>query len=51
MTGAVLAMDDAGFIIGSYVVTFGVVGALAWYFIRRGRQLAARVDDADKYWI
>ena len=43
-------MDDAGFIIGSYVITFGVVGALAWRFLRRGRQLAAQVDDADKYW-
>ena len=25
-----VAMEDAGFIIGSYVVTFAVVGALAW---------------------
>lgn len=51
MTAALIAMDDAGFVIGSYVITFAVVGALAWRFIRRGRQLAARVDDADKYWI
>ena len=51
MTAAMLAMDDAGFVIGSYVITFGVVGALAWRFVRRGKQLADRVDDADKYWI
>lgn len=49
-SAATLAMDDAGFIIGSYVITFLVVGTLAWRFIRRGRDLAARVDDADKYW-
>jgi heme exporter protein CcmD len=46
-----LAIDDAGFVIGSYVITFVVVGGLAWRFIRRGKQLAASVDDADKYWI
>ena len=47
---ALIAMDDAGFIIGSYVITFAVVGALAWRIVRRGRQLSSRVDDADKYW-
>jgi hypothetical protein len=50
MTAAVVAMDDAGFIIGSYVITFGAVGALAWFYLRRARRLADRVDDADKYW-
>ena len=45
-----LAMEDAGFMIGSYVITFAVVGALAWRIVRRGRQLAPRIDDADKYW-
>jgi heme exporter protein CcmD len=48
--GAILAMEDAGFVIGSYVITFAVVGALAVRIMRRGRQLAQRVDDADKYW-
>jgi hypothetical protein len=47
----IIAMDDAGFVIGSYVITFGVVGALALRFIRRAKQLAERVDDAEKYWI
>ena len=45
-----LAMEDAGFVIGSYVITFAVVGLLAWRTLRRGRQLSAQVDDADKYW-
>ena len=49
MSAAMLAMEDAGFVIGSYVVTFAVVGALAWRIIRRARQLAPQVDDADKY--
>jgi heme exporter protein CcmD len=48
--GAMLAMEDAGFVIGSYVITFAVVGALAVRIMRRARQLAQRVDDADKYW-
>ena len=47
---AMLAMDDAGFVIGSYIITFAVVGALAWRIVRRSRQLAPLVDDADKYW-
>ena len=45
-----LAMDDAGFILGSYAVTFVVIGTLAWAFVRRGRALAKSVDDRDKYW-
>ena len=45
-----IGMEDAGFVIGSYVITFGVVGALAWRIVRRGRRLAPQVDDADKYW-
>ena len=46
----ILAMEDAGFVIGSYVITFAVVGALAWRILRRGRQVASHVDDVDKYW-
>ena len=34
--------EDAGFVIGSYVITFVVVGALAWRIVRRGRELAPR---------
>ena len=45
-----IGMEDAGFVIGSDIITFGVVGALAWRIVRRGRQLASQVGDADKYW-
>ena len=44
------AMDDAGYIVGSYAITLLVVGAMAWAFVRRGRRLGRSVDDADKYW-
>ena len=47
---AVLAMQDAGFIIGSYVLTFAVVGGFAWRALRTGRRLADQVDDERKYW-
>lgn len=47
---ALIAMDNAGYIFGSYAVTLGAVGAFAWRAIRQGRQLGAQVDDADKYW-
>jgi heme exporter protein CcmD len=43
-------MDDAGFIIGSYVITFAAIGLYAWTTIRRGRRLAKQVPDDDKYW-
>lgn len=50
MSAALLAMDDAGFIVGSYVLTFAVVGAFAWRALRLGRRLSERVDDEHKYW-
>ena len=50
MSVALVAMDDAGYILGSYAVTIAVVLGLAWRILRRGRQLASQVDDADKYW-
>lgn len=45
-----IAMDDAGFILGSYAITFAVVGAFTWRVLRSGRRLANRVDDRHKYW-
>lgn len=51
VVASVVAMDDAGFIIGSYVVTFAVVGGFAWRALRHGRRLADQVDDEHKYWI
>ena len=46
----IVAMDDAGFILGSYAVTFLVVGAFAWRMLRGSRRLADQVDDEHKYW-
>jgi hypothetical protein len=36
-------MKDAGFIIGSYVVTFAAIGLYALANLRRGRRLAQQV--------
>lgn len=48
--GAVLALENGGYIYGSYAITIAVIGAFTWRVLRRSRQLADRVDDADKYW-
>ncbi len=45
-----LAMDDAGFILGSYAVTFATIGLYAWRVLRGGRKLADQIDDEHKYW-
>lgn len=50
MIGAGLAMENATQILGSYVITFVVIGAFAWSVLRRSRHLADQVDDDDKYW-
>ncbi len=50
MNGAMVAMEDAGYIIGSYAVTFAVVAGFTWRVLRGGRRLAEQVDDNDKYW-
>ena len=42
-------MEDAGFIIGSYVLTFAAIGALSWKYVRFGRKRAAQVPDEEKY--
>ncbi len=43
-------IENAGYIYGSYAVTFAVVGGFAWRAIRHGRRLGDEIDDADKYW-
>jgi hypothetical protein len=43
-------MEDAGFIIGSYVLTFVAIGGLAWRYVSAGRRLAEKVPDEEKYW-
>jgi hypothetical protein len=44
-------MEDAGFIIGSYVITFGGIAVYAITMLRRARRLAAQVPDEEKPWI
>jgi hypothetical protein len=48
---AVLAMEDIGFILATYVATFIGSVALAAYYLRRGRRLAAQLPPEDKPWI
>ena len=43
-------MEDAGFIIGSYVVTFGAVALYAVYVLRRARRVTSRLPDDAKPW-
>lgn len=43
-------MQDAGFIIGSYVITFSAIALYAIGTIRRGRRLAEHVPDEEQYW-
>lgn len=43
-------MDDIGFILTSYVVTFAGVAALVWHVLRRGKSLASQLPDEDKPW-
>jgi len=44
-------MDDAGFIVTSYVLTLGGVALYALALLRRGRRLARRLPDEDKPWV
>lgn len=43
-------MEDAGFIITSYVLTLGGVAVYALALIRRGKRLARRVPAEDQPW-
>lgn len=47
---AMIAMDNAFQILGSYVITFVVIGAYSWKVLRGGHKLAEQIDDDDKYW-
>jgi hypothetical protein len=44
-------MEDAGFILGSYVLTFATVALFAWRTVRSGRKLAEQIPDDEKYWL
>ena len=43
-------MEDAGFIIGGYVLTFATVALMSWRVTRSGKRLGKQVPDADKPW-
>ena len=44
-------MEDAGFIFGSYVVTFGAIAAYAWTVLRRARRTTSKLPDDAKPWL
>ena len=46
----IVAMEDAGFIVGSYLITFGAVAAYALYVLRRARRTTSRLPDDAKPW-
>jgi len=50
MSAAVIAMEDVGFILATYIATFVGSVALAAYYLRRGRRLAAQLPPEDKPW-
>jgi len=50
MSAAVVAMEDVGFILATYIATFVGSVALAAYYLRRGRRLAAQLPPEDKPW-
>jgi heme exporter protein CcmD len=43
-------MDDAGFIIGSYAITFLAVVAFAVATLRRARRLGKKISQKETYW-
>lgn len=44
-------MEDAGFILGGYVLTFVTVSLMSWRVLRAGKRLGKQVPDEDKYWL
>ena len=46
----IAVIEDAGFILGSYVVTSAVIGGFVWRTISSGRRLGKQIPDDDKYW-
>ena len=50
MAAGMVAMEDIGFILATYVATFVGSIALAAYYLRRGRRLAAQLPPEDKPW-
>jgi len=46
----IVGMEDVGFILATYITTFVGSIALAVYYLRRGRRLAAQLPPDDKPW-
>ena len=46
----VIAMRDAGFILGAYAAPVVVIGGFAFGVLRAGRRSGRLVDDEEKYW-
>ena len=44
-------MEDAGFILGSYFLTFATVALFAGVHGSVGRKLGQQVPDDEKYWL
>ncbi len=45
-----IAMQDAFEILGSYVITFVVIGGFAAWALRSSRRATDQIDDDHKYW-
>jgi hypothetical protein len=43
-------MEDAGFVLGSYLVSFAAIAVYALYVVRRGRRAAESLPDDVKSW-
>jgi hypothetical protein len=50
MSGALLAMTDAGFVVAGWVGAFALVGGYALWTLCRGRKLSRRVPEGDRRW-
>lgn len=44
-------MTDAGFILGSYAITFGSILIFAWRTVRSGKSLSDGISDEEKPWL
>jgi hypothetical protein len=45
-----IAMLNAGYVIGSYVVTFGAIGVYTWRMLARARAAGRQVPPEDRPW-
>jgi len=45
-----IAMLNAPYVIGSYVVTFGAIAAYAWRLVVRARRTAREIPAEDRPW-